>query len=74
MVDRFTPVQKEEHASPAPWTYCRQPDMWSGVGHRDWIEDANGSIVVENVGHIDGPLICAAVNDRHENRKEQPNA
>lgn len=53
-----------DHASPLPWTYHREK---SGriIGHRDWIEDAYGGVVVENVGHIDGPAICAAVNAAH---------
>lgn len=47
-------------ASPRPWTYHREP---SGTfDYRDWIEDAAGNIVVNNVGHLDGPLICDAVN------------
>ena len=52
-----------DYASPRPWTYHNAPSR-HGVGLRDWIEDANGSIVVEHVGHLDGPLICAAVNRR----------
>lgn len=62
-------VEKEEHASPRPWTYHRQPCN-NSIGWRDWIEDANGSVVVEHVGHIDGPLICAAVNDRAKENAE----
>lgn len=57
------PVSGEwpEHASPLPWTYHRMLSVTT-PGHHDWIEDANGNIVVEHVGHIDGPAICAAVN------------
>jgi len=44
-----------DHASPRPWTY-------HNVRGRDWIEDANGNVVKENIGHLDGPLICIAVN------------
>ena len=47
--------------SPLPWSYHRKPSETT-PGHRDWIEDANGNIVVEHVGHIDGPAICVAVN------------
>lgn len=50
----------ESLASPRPWSYYSVPSPT--VGRRDWIEDANGNIVVENVGHLDGPLIVAAVN------------
>lgn len=50
-----------QHASPLPWSYHRKPSETT-PGHRDWIEDANGNIVVEHVGNIDGPAICAAVN------------
>lgn len=45
--------------SPLPWTYHNQPNF--GTMGKDWIEDAHGNIVVENVGHIDGPFICQAV-------------
>lgn len=47
--------------SPAPWTYHSAPSR-HGVGRRDWIEDAHGRVVVENVGRIDGPRIVNAVN------------
>ena len=50
-----------EHASALPWTYHRQ--LHAGQ-HWDRIEDAHGNTVVEHVGHIDGPAICAAVNSR----------
>lgn len=52
-----------EHASPLPWSYHRKLSETT-PGHRDWIEDANGNVVVEHVGHIDGPAICTAVNAR----------
>lgn len=42
--------------SPLPWTYHNV----NGV--KDWIEDAHGSIQIENIGRIDGPLIVRAVN------------
>lgn len=42
--------------SPLPWTYHNV----NGV--KDWIEDANGNIQIENVGSLDGPLIVRAVN------------
>lgn len=50
-----------EHASPTPWTYHSVPGSTPGV-NRDWIEDDHGNVVVNHVGHSDGPLICAAVN------------
>lgn len=46
--------------SPLPWTYHRRGD--GIIGHRDWIEDAHGSMILENVGHLDGPLLVTAVN------------
>jgi hypothetical protein len=45
-------------ASPRPWTYHNN-------GQKDWIEDAVGNDVVLAVGHIDGPLIVACVNEAH---------
>ena len=53
-----------EKASPRPWAYRSAPSR-HGMGQRDWIEDANGGVVVEHVGHIDGLLIVAAVNRMH---------
>ena len=53
--------EHEDYSSPRPWTYHTAPSR-HGVGKRDWIEDAAGNIMVENVGHLDGPLICRAVN------------
>lgn len=50
-----------EHASPTPWSYHSVPGETAGI-NRDWIEDDHGNVVVNHVGHIDGPLICAAVN------------
>jgi hypothetical protein len=47
--------------SPRPWSYRNTPDN-GAMGRRDWIEDANGNVVVSSVGHMDGPLICLAVN------------
>jgi hypothetical protein len=52
---------KFDHASPRPWNYENRVDN-PVKGMADWIEDATGSVVLSNVGHIDGPLICAAVN------------
>lgn len=58
-------------SSPRPWTYHND-------GHptwpRDWIEDANGNEVVRSVGHLDGPLICAAVNYLYEREAEAETA
>jgi len=45
-----------EHASPRPWSYRND-------GGRDWIEDAVGNVVVNNIGRLDGPLIVACVNE-----------
>jgi hypothetical protein len=52
-------VTVPEYLSALPWTYYPAP-----VGQRggDRIEDAFGSIVVENIGHIDGPFIVARAN------------
>jgi len=47
--------------SPLPWSYHRKPTN-TILGSRDWIEDANGSVVFENIGHIDGPFIVARAN------------
>lgn len=44
------------NASPRPWHYHND-------GRRDWIEDSRGSVILENVGHLDGPLIVAVVNE-----------
>lgn len=51
-----TAEQIVERASVRPWSYHHD-------GRRDWIEDANGNIILENVGHLDGPLIVAVVNE-----------
>lgn len=51
----------DDHASPRPWTYHTAPSR-HGIGNRDWIEDATGAVILENVGHLDGPMICRAVN------------
>jgi hypothetical protein len=52
--------QWPEHASPLPWKYVR---VDHGLGQAyDRIEDASGGVVVEHVGHIDGPAIVAAAN------------
>lgn len=50
-------VKVPEHLSPLPWKYERREAL-----NHDWIEDAHGNIVVEHVGHIDGPFIVAAAN------------
>lgn len=47
-----------EHASPKPWSYHND-----GRGH-DWIEDKHNNVILENLGHIDGPLIVESVNAR----------
>lgn len=46
-------------SSPRPWTYHNDG---RSITPRDWIEDASGNTVVSNIGHLHGPLICAAVN------------
>lgn len=51
-----------DNASPRPWTYHAAPSVNNPGHNRDWIEDATGAVVVQNVGHVDGPLICRAVN------------
>jgi hypothetical protein len=47
--------------SPTPWRYGARPSE-NTTGLRNWISDDIGNIVVENVGHIDGPYIVQAVN------------
>lgn len=51
------------HASPRPWVYHQDPR--GKLYGRDWIADDTGNVVLTNVGHLDGPLICAAVNFLH---------
>lgn len=58
-----TPEDIATYSSPRPWTYHQAPSRNLTGGMRDWIEDANGNIVVENIGHLDGPLIVANVNE-----------
>lgn len=48
------------HSSPRPWVYHQDPR--GKLNPRDWIADDTGNVVLTNVGHLDGPLICAAVN------------
>ncbi|MDC9825637.1 MazG nucleotide pyrophosphohydrolase domain-containing protein [Devosia sp. ZB163] len=50
-------VKPPEHLSPLPWKYERREAL-----HHDWIEDAHGNVVVDHVGHIDGPFIVASAN------------
>lgn len=57
----MTNRQLQERAAPAPWTYHNRQDS-NGPWLRDWIEDANGNIVIVNIGHIDGPRIVRAIN------------
>jgi hypothetical protein len=45
-------------SSKRPWTYHND-------GRRDWIEDATGDVILNNIGHLDGPLIVACVNEAH---------
>lgn len=45
-----------EHASPRPWSYHHD-------GRCDWIEDAHGTTILQNIGHLDGPLLVACVNE-----------
>lgn len=63
---RNAPLPTERTALPAhlsqlPWKYVRREG--GVIGSTDWIEDANGNIVVEHVGHIDGPFIAACANE-----------
>lgn len=55
---RHTPIEIFDHASPRPWSYHNN-------GQRDWIEDAVGNVVANALGHLDGPLIVACVNEAH---------
>ena len=48
--------------SPRPWTYHSAPSNNAPGQNRDWIEDASGRVILENVGYRDGPLICRCVN------------
>lgn len=50
------------YASARPWTYHSRPSPTTACMRQDWIEDANGNMILQNVGHLDGPLLCAAVN------------
>ena len=52
----------ENSAAPAPWSY-HYASRALGPGDWDWIEDADGSIVTENIGCIYGPRIVRAVNE-----------
>ncbi len=52
-------------ASKRPWSYHNKD------GQYDWIEDANGSTILENVGHLDGPLVVACVNDAFNREVER---
>lgn len=56
MIKEPTAEQIASLSSDRPWTYHNN-------GERDWIEDANGNIVLNNVGYLDGPLIVACVNE-----------
>lgn len=53
-----TPIDIFDHASPRPWTYHNN-------GQADWVEDANGDTILHNLGHLDGPLLVACVNEAH---------
>jgi hypothetical protein len=53
-----SPEEIARNASPRPWKYHHD-------GRRDWIEDQRGTVILENVGHLDGPLIVAVVNEAH---------
>ena len=55
-------IKNHKHYSPLPWTYHNQASRITNSGRHDYIEDAIGNIVVNHIGHIDGPLICDAVN------------
>jgi hypothetical protein len=46
--------------SPLPWSYHNDPHH--GTFGRDWIEDANGNVVVESIGRIDGLWIVERAN------------
>ena len=50
-------TQRLEGHTPTPYKYYN-----NGKG-RDRIEDANGDIVCEQVGHLDGPFIVHACNN-----------
>ncbi len=47
---------------PLPWKYVPSN---GDLTDRDWIEAANGNVVVDCVGNIDGPAICEACNNHH---------
>ena len=50
-------TQRVEGHTPTPYKYYN-----NGKG-RDRIEDANGDIVCEQIGHLDGPFIVHACNN-----------
>lgn len=55
-------------ATPRPWRYEND-----GNGH-DEILGPHGQLVVDSVGRIDGPLICAAVNTFDPEREKKVEA
>jgi len=71
-MNKPTPDLVVKNASKRPWTYRHD-------GRRDWIEDANGETILNNLGHLDGPLIVACVNEmnacgtEHEALHEESN-
>jgi hypothetical protein len=57
-MEQPSPTTIFDYASPRPWTYHND-------GGRDWVEDASGNTILENLGRLDGPLIVACVNEAH---------
>lgn len=52
-------MSQHQH-SPLPWKWHSSPEPKFGVS--DWIEDADGNVVVENIGQVDGQFVCKAAN------------
>jgi hypothetical protein len=50
----------ENNYQSLPWKYVAPEEPTQGM--EDWIEDADGNVVVENVGSLRGPFICDSVN------------
>ncbi len=57
-------IKNHKNHSPLPWSYHNKKSLICSAARRDWIEDANGNVIVSGLGRIDGPLIVECVNTR----------